>query len=528
MVALRCEFCDGNLIARTGDIWECEFCGTKYSSEWMKSKIQEIKGSVSIVGTVNVTGTVNTEGGITKESFLKKGNLALEEDDWNTAATAYRDAFNIDPECGAAYLGFLLALNQCHNLSEIAEKRHMFTSYAKSKTYRRALRFADEKTRPELEKLDIEVRKEVEKREQEDREYEELNRKIKIRLASFRQALSPVRDMLAAGYNVALGITMGGRVCASDIRDLYDYRPLANRLEYIYTASIGSSRIMLLWSDGTAGVYSYSGECHGKWEHVQKISSSGSQYAALLKSGQIVSTYPQKGYVSLNSNNNIDIAAGKDYLIVLRKDGTVKAAGANDFGECDVSDWKDIVEIKTQPCPGLGLHYKHTIGLQSDGLVVSAGVGLYGECDVSEWTDIVAISAGSHHTVGLTSKLRVVAVGDNSHGECNVQDWSDVVSIAAGCGYTLGLKRNGTVISTGDISIGKWKLFDDINTLEQGMDRVASFRNKMYQLEREMEQLKAENGNLGLLSIIKKKELRTKIDSKESEYLDLYRRINKR
>ncbi len=527
MVALRCEFCDGTLIAKSGDIFECEFCGTKYSSEWMKSKVQEIKGAVSVVGTVNVTGTVKTEGGISKDSYLKRGDFALEESDWKTAEESYQQAFSIDPECGAAYLGFFLAINQCHNLAEMTKNDYMFTCYAESKSYKRALRFADDNTRPELEKFDKEIRKAVEKRAQEQREFEEFLRNERKRLSPIRQSLSPVRNMLTAGYYAAFGINMGGKVYTSRARDLFDYRPLANSLDNIYTVTTGDSSVMLLWSNGTAGVYSSTGKCEGQWENVKAISSSGHHHAMILQSGQVISTDPKSGYSSLSSQGNIDIAAGIDYLVVLRDDGTIEAAGSNDFGECDVSDWTDIVEVKTQPQNRFGLRYKHTIGLQSDGCVVSAGVGLHGECDVSGWTDIVAISAGSHHTVGLTSELRVVAVGDNSHGECNVQNWSDIVAIAAGCGYTLGLKRDGTVISAGDISIGKWKLFDDLNSLEQGMDRVASIRNKMNLLEREITLLRSEKSQLGLLSLVKKRELDAKIESKESQLIDLNIRINR-
>ena len=42
-----------------------------------------------------------------------------------------------------------------------------------------------------------------------------------------------------------------------------------------------------------------------------------------------------------------------------------------------------------------------TVGLKTDGTVVAVGQNEYGQCDVSEWTDIVAVAAGDFHTVGL-------------------------------------------------------------------------------------------------------------------------------
>ncbi|PFR26920.1 chromosome condensation regulator [Bacillus cereus] len=68
----------------------------------------------------------------------------------------------------------------------------------------------------------------------------------------------------------------------------------------------------------------------------------------------------------------------------------------------------------------------HTVGLKSDGTVVAVGWNQYGQCNVSDWRDIVAISAGCAHTVGLKSDGTVVAVGDNEYGQCDVSDWRGI------------------------------------------------------------------------------------------------------
>ena len=66
------------------------------------------------------------------------------------------------------------------------------------------------------------------------------------------------------------------------------------------------------------------------------------------------------------------------------------------------------------------------MGLKSDGTVVAVGDNEYGQCNVYDWSDIVAISAGKYYTVGLKSDGTVVAVGDNEYGQCNVSDWRDI------------------------------------------------------------------------------------------------------
>jgi len=65
----------------------------------------------------------------------------------------------------------------------------------------------------------------------------------------------------------------------------------------------------------------------------------------------------------------------------------------------------------------------HTIGLQSDGTVVAVGWNEYGQCDVSNWRDIVSVTAGCTHTLGVKSDGTVVAVGRNMEGQCSVNEW---------------------------------------------------------------------------------------------------------
>ena len=71
--------------------------------------------------------------------------------------------------------------------------------------------------------------------------------------------------------------------------------------------------------------------------------------------------------------------------------------------------------------------YYHSVGLRSDGTVVAVGFNDYGQCDVEQWTDIVAISAGGWHTVGLKSDGSIVAVGRNEEGQCEILGWDNMM-----------------------------------------------------------------------------------------------------
>jgi alpha-tubulin suppressor-like RCC1 family protein len=50
----------------------------------------------------------------------------------------------------------------------------------------------------------------------------------------------------------------------------------------------------------------------------------------------------------------------------------------------------------------------------------------YGQCDVSGWRDIVAVAAGCAHTIGLQTNGTVLAVGDNEYGQCDVSGWCGI------------------------------------------------------------------------------------------------------
>jgi len=87
--------------------------------------------------------------------------------------------------------------------------------------------------------------------------------------------------------------------------------------------------------------------------------------------------------------------------------------------------------MKSRPRDTIAAGRRHTVGLKSNGTVVAVGDNAYGQCEVSDWRDIIMVAAGNvhmatntgnAHTVGLKSNETVVAVGWNKHGQCDVSD----------------------------------------------------------------------------------------------------------
>lgn len=121
---LQCEICGGKLIGKPGGIFECEYCGTEYSTEWARAKLQEITGTVRIEGPVEVRGQVQVDGPVqvdgtaNVESLTKRGFLSLEDKEWDKAKEIFDQILSIDPENGDAYLGLVMAEAKTASKSE--------------------------------------------------------------------------------------------------------------------------------------------------------------------------------------------------------------------------------------------------------------------------------------------------------------------------------------------------------------------------------------------------------------------------
>ena len=147
------------------------------------------------------------------------------------------------------------------------------------------------------------------------------------------------------------------------------------------------------------------------------------------------------------------VAAGVWHTVGLKADGTAVAVGYNEYGQCVVSDWTDIIQVAAGGY--------HTVGLRSNGTMVAVGWNEDRQCDVGEWNDLIQVDAGKHHTVALRANGTVLATGWNGYGQCDVDDWTNIIQISAGFYHTLGLRSDGTVLAVGvdtggRLEVGEW------------------------------------------------------------------------
>ena len=147
-------------------------------------------------------------------------------------------------------------------------------------------------------------------------------------------------------------------------------------------------------------------------------------------------------------------------IYTVRTDGTVAQTPFPETPmEKAITRWRDIIAISTYPG---GNHIKghHLVGLKSDGTVVAAGNNEYGQCNVENWKNIVAIAAGQYHTIGLTKDGYVVSTqfpsdqdnlfvdSDRCHGQTDVEDWKDVTYISASEDFSVGITKSGEILIT--------------------------------------------------------------------------------
>ena len=403
--------------------------------------------------------------------LLKRMFMYLEDGEWDKANEYSERVLDKDPENAEAYLGKLMVDLKVRQRKELKNQAQPFDG---NKNYNKAIRFAVADIKNELTGyIDfINNRNAEEKRREEAKRAAEIEEKY-TKACSLQNSVE--EDQLATAIDI--------------FKKLKDYKDSSERLTVCERA----------YKEKKAEREKR--EEHEKAERIERLAPIRKRLAP---------------YRNLIVGDTVG----------LKEDGTVVAVGSNDYGQCNVTGWKDIVSIAVGRCRTIGLKADGTvesagsfedngyrssdnryrkdktelsswrnikaivttdhrvIGLKTDGTVVTVGHHLYGG-DTSYWSDIIAVAATYNHTVGLKSDGTVVAVGDNKHGQCDVEKWTDIVAIAAGNYHTVGLKSNGTVVATefrnygytkhsGQCDVSDWT---DIVEIAAGFDFTVGLRN---------------------------------------------------
>ena len=286
-----------------------------------------------------------------------------------------------------------------------------------------------------------------------------------LEISTYKDAAEKIEQAKQLQYQDALAELENGNYEAAQtaFENLGDYADSANRVLEARNAEAeqmlaGGQKAEAALAFGRLAEYKDAGlRSRELWNAiaVRETVSVGYTHTVGIKSDGTVVAVGNNQYGQCDVSAWTDIVAastGSRHTVGLKSDGTVVTVGYNQDGQCNVSDWTDIVAVSAGAA--------RTVGLKSDGTVVAVGYNQYGKCDVSDLTDIVAVSTGICHTVGLKSDGTVVAVGDNQYGQCDVSDWTDIVAVSAGESRTVGLKSDGTVVAVGDNDYGQCDVSD--------------------------------------------------------------------
>ncbi len=469
-------------------------------------------------------------GGPNTAALLQRGNMALEDGDWDKAKEFFDQVLDMDAQSAEAYLGLAIAgmkLSGAEKIGTLDEDEEI-KELSDCAPFQKFLRFASSEERTHVDDLLERAKAEAAARrarvqkeaaERAERERREAAERAK-RLAAFRERIAPVQHIIAAGYThtiglradgtvVAVGSNLNGRCNVSGWRDI--------------VAVAGSHQTVGLRSDGTvvaAGINS-EGQCNvGGWRDIVAIAAGQNHTVGVHADGTVVTAGDNKnGQCNVSGWRDIvAVAAGREHTVGLRRDGTVVAAGSDYDGCCNVSKWRGIEAIAAGAC--------HTVGLRADGTVIATGSNSARECAVSDWQDIATIAACYNTTVGIRSDGTVV-VSKIKKG-LDASSWRNIVAVTVGYFHIIGLRSDGTVVYTGVTDDGRcnvsnWKFFNSIDTLEQERREIEKKElikreHLRVELNKEQAALKTELGNLkGLFSGKRRKEIEARLAEIEAE-----------
>ena len=404
-------------------------------------------------------------------SLLDRGNMALEDRDWESASKFFEEVLNNDSKNAQAYVGKALAAEQAQTLHKFVLKILDWRAHTSGETLSLTpdrehelaiLRqytlpgYVDKEDLHKLYEFDLTYHSKVPDRGRELKRAEDYWNNHKQLMRAERFATGETAEMLAQEKKFLFD-TLSKRFEQAKIAANAEKTALQER--YAEHLKQADQKAEELYQEGLR-------QLDEDYQRLAKIAESSYDLDELEEAAEALDAledYQNSRQLAERCRSRaieeckkwtdiVAISAVGYYTVGLKADGTVVAVGDNTDGQCEVSDWRDIVAISAG--------YGHTVGLKADGTVVAVGDYNYDQCEVFDWRDIWAVSAGSLHTVGLKFDGTVVAVGDNEFGQCDVNDWTNVAAISAGYGHTVGLKADGTVVAVGDNSYDQCNVAD--------------------------------------------------------------------
>ena len=422
-------------------------------------------------------------------SLLDRGNMALEDQDWESASKFFEEVLNNDSKNAQAYVGKALAAEQAQTLHKFVLKILDWRANVSGETMsltpdrEHELAILRQYTLPgyvekedlhELYEFDLTYHSEVPDRGRELKRAEDYWNNHKQLMRAERFATGETAEMLAQEKKFLFD-TLSKRFEQAKIAANAEKTALQER--YAEHLKQADQKAEELYQEGLrqldedyqrlAQIAESSNDLDELEEAAEALDAledyqNSRQLAERCRSRAIEECKKQEA--EAERQRVLREKAAKERAVKNRKIGIVVAIVAVVVVAAVMVTTKVIIP---------NAKYNDAVELMNAGRSQEA-MGAFWALDnykdarersLSLWDEIAirdTISAGHMHTVGLKADGTVVAVGDNSYDQCEVFDWRDIVAISAGYGHTVGLKADGTVVAVGNngydqCDVSDWK-----------------------------------------------------------------------
>ena len=502
----------------------------------VKKVVDAAKPQETAAETVKETVVVHNEGGSNVQALLDRGQMALEDGEWEKADEFFEQVLNQDARCGAAYLGKFLARVQCRSAKVYADAyiedvkadapneknadacepdEAFITSCVGKYTVPGIL--SGEKIRQMLE-FDLEYceasslyalrAEEAQEQFAADKELMRATKYASSEAKTITEDIPQTLDKLRADAQKhedaeKARITAEYRKFLTEtearlekehpqrLKEAQEQKKAAAKTKRTTTIALGAATVViavvLLITKVIIPSSNYSkaeemlavGEYDGA---IEAFTALGDYKDAAERITQIEEQQENERLAreaAEEEARNAQAYADAEALLANGDyDGAAEAFEA-------LNGYKDAA-ARAQDCP-----YIEAEQLQAQGKTAEAAIAfgkIAGYKDARErsfalWDTIAereTLSAGLWHTVALKSDGTVTAVGNNKHGQCEVftWDWRDTVAVSAGFFHTIGMKADGTVIATGENDDGQCDVFDwaDIVAISAGRTHTVGLK----------------------------------------------------